>query len=157
LASTDATDATAAAVYDLLAGTFPNAIAPECAWLYVRAAQQQGLNLAHDEALFDRAMSDLATARAFYEAREWDFDAAERLYLERWAARHAGSSPPAPGPDFAATAEAALPNDARRQEPQNRPDAARALALLALRLAPRSAAAHDRLAELAYRRGDVAE
>jgi tetratricopeptide (TPR) repeat protein len=155
LASTGAADPTAAAVYDLLAGARPDAVTAECAWLYARAAQRHGVRLTQDEALFDRAMRDRAGCRAFFDAHEWDFDAAERLYLERWAEHHPGSFPTAPGPGYAAEAEASLLADSRRQETQSRLDAADAVARLALRLALNSAAVHDRLAELAFRRGDL--
>src|SRR5439155_8425945 len=156
LASAAAADPTAADVYDLLAGAAPDGVRAECAWLYVRAAEQHHLRLAHDAALFDRAMQDRAAAQAFFTAHEWDFDAAERLYLERWAEQHAGSFPTAPGPGYAAAAEAALLADSRRQEAHNRLEMADAVARLALRLAPDSGAVHDRLAELAYRRGESA-
>jgi Flp pilus assembly protein TadD len=154
LASTDAADPPAAAVYDLLAGFRPKVIPAPVAQMYVRAAQRYGVNFANDQRLFDRAMSDRAETRAALEAREWDFDAVERLYLERWAARHSGSFPPAPGPGYAAKAEASLLADARRLVAQNRHEAARDVVRLVLRLHPASGAAHDLLAELAYRRGD---
>jgi tetratricopeptide (TPR) repeat protein len=157
LASTDAADATAAAVYELLAARTPTAIPHEIARLYVRAAQRQGVNLPHDEQLFDRVMADRKAARGFFNSREWDFDAVERLYLERWAVRHPGTFPTAPGPGYAAEAEMALLADARRLEAQNRPATAREVVQLVLKLNPASGPTHDRLAEMAYRRGDRAE
>src|SRR5439155_1310883 len=97
-------------------------------------AQGHGVCLTHDERLFDLAMADRAAARAFFKAREWDFDAAERLYLERWAERHPGTFPTGPGAGYAAAAEAALVADARRLATQGRPAAARDVARLLFRL-----------------------
>ncbi|MFL6117738.1 MAG: hypothetical protein ACJ786_41265, partial [Catenulispora sp.] len=127
LTSTDAADPTAAEVYDLLAALRPDAIPADAARLYVRAAQRHGVRLAHDERLFATAMADRAGTRAFFAAREWDCDAAERLYLERWAEHHPGTFPTAPGPRYAAEAEAALLADSRRLEAQGQPVVARAV------------------------------
>ncbi len=167
LASTDAADPTAAAVYNLLGATKVSGTisarekVPDtfmiCARLYVRAAQRHGVNLPQDETLFDQAMTDRRATRRFFGEREWDFDAAERLYLERWASRHPGTFPAAPGPRYAIEAEAALLADARRLASQNRPEGARDVSLLALRLNPAAGPAHDLLAEIAYRRGDRTE
>src|SRR5207237_1748586 len=157
LISSEAADPVAATVYDLLALRDPDAVPAEAAWLYVRAAEREGVRVATDRELFDRAFRDRAAMARFFDAREWDFAAAERLYLTRWAERHPGSYPTAPGANYAAEAEAALLADSRRLEGQKQPDAARATAELALALNPRSAAAHDRLAELAYRNNRINE
>jgi tetratricopeptide (TPR) repeat protein len=157
LGSTDAADPTAAAVYDLLAELRPASVPLSCARLYMRAAQRHGVNLPHDERLFDRAMADRHASREFFAAREWDFDAAERLYLERWASRHPGSLPTAPGTKYAVEAGAALLAAARRSAAQNRPEVAREVAELLLTLQPATGAAYDLLAELAFRRGDRSE
>ena len=156
LASTAAADATAAAVYDLLADVRP-AVPVESARLYVRAAQQEGVDLGHDEQLFDLAMTDRPATRDFFDAREWDFDSVEQVYLERWAVRHAGTFPTAPGPGYATEAAASLLATARRHAAQNHPDAAREVAELLLRLRPDSGPAYDLLAELAFRRGNHPE
>jgi tetratricopeptide (TPR) repeat protein len=155
LASASAADATAAAVYDLLARLNPSAVTATMAKLYVRAAQRHGVNLASDERLFDLAMVDRAGAREFFAACEWDFAAAERLYLERWAARHPGTFPTAPGRRYAAEAVAALLADVRRLVTQSRPEAACDVARLVLKLQPATGPAYDLLAEIAYRRGDA--
>ena len=89
LASTNSADSTAAAVYDLLAGAAPDAVRSECACLYVRAAQQQNLCLAHDEVLFNRAMGDPAVARAFFASREWEFEPVEPPVPAAGPERHA--------------------------------------------------------------------
>lgn len=154
LVSADAADPTAAAVYNLLATLQPQAVSVEAAGLYVRAAQRHGVNLPLDEFLFDRAMADRAATRELFQAQEWDFDAAERQYLERWADRHPGTYPAAPGIDYADEAETALLADANRLLSQRRPEDARGVAKLVLKLNPASGPAHDRLAELAFRGGD---
>jgi tetratricopeptide (TPR) repeat protein len=128
-----------------------------CARLYVRAAQRNGLALTHDEQLFDLAMSDRKATKEFFAAREWDFDAAERLYLERWAERHPATLPIAPGEKYGVEAMTALLADARRLASQGRPEGAADVARLVLKLQPHAGAAHDQLAELAFRRGDRRE
>jgi Flp pilus assembly protein TadD len=159
LVSTDAADTTSATVYDLLAGlgSSRNETLRSSARLYVRAAQRYGITLAHDEQLFDLAMADRKAAKEFFIAHEWDFDAAERLYLERWAARRPGTFPTAPGPNYGAEATAALIADGRRLASQGRPEAAADVARLLLKLQPHCGAAHDQLAEFAYRRGEKRE
>jgi tetratricopeptide (TPR) repeat protein len=156
LTSTDATDPTAAGTYDLLAGAAPDALPAEMAWLYVRAAQQHNARGTHDAALFDRAFADRERMKRFFVEREWDFDAAERLYLRRWLERSPGTYPTAPGREYAARTEALLLAEAKRLQGQGRPDNAREIAELALRLSPKSAAVYDRLAEIEYRLNDAA-
>jgi Flp pilus assembly protein TadD len=157
LASTDAADPTAASVYELFVALRPTAVPPDCARLYVRAAQRHGVNLPNDERLFDLAMGDRDATRKFFAEREWDFDLVERLYLERWAERHPGTFPTAPGKNYAAEATAALMADARRRASQKRPEAACDVARLVLKLKPDVGPAHDLLAELAFRGGDRIE
>jgi tetratricopeptide (TPR) repeat protein len=157
LVSSEAADRTAAAVYDLLALRDPGAVPAEAAWLYVRAAEREGVRLAQDDELFDRAFRNRRGLASFFDVREWDFAAAERLYLTRWAERHPGTFPAAPGPNYAAQAETALVSDSRRLESQGHVENAHSVARLALKLAPNSVQAHDRLAEMAFRRGHVAE
>jgi tetratricopeptide (TPR) repeat protein len=176
LASTDAADTTSAAVYDLLVSVRDGPVSDRpsqmlstsparkgadilqsCARLYVRAAQRYGLTLARDEQLFDLAMSDRKATKEYFAVREWDFDAAERLYLERWADRHPGTFPAAPGEKYGAESMTSLLADARRLASQGRPEAAADVARLVLRLQPHAGVAHDQLAELAFRRGDRRE
>lgn len=157
LVSTSAADPHAAEAYDLLAGLNPRALPREAAILYARSAQVHGLTLNHDEFLLDFAMGDQRMAREYFAVREWDFEAAERMYLQRWATRHPGTFPSAPGINYAASAETSLLNAAQRQAAQGQLTTARELALLVVRLNPVSGLAYDRLAELAFRRGNRAE
>jgi Flp pilus assembly protein TadD len=155
LASVEATDPAAAAAFAQLAACRPEAVRPEYAWLYCRAAQQHGVTTDGDLELFGRAFRDEASAQAFFDKHGWDFDGVESAYLERCAARQPGAFPEALGPDYAPRGERLLLERSRRQEEAGRGDAALASADVLLRLAPRSPWAHDRLAQLAYRRGDL--
>jgi tetratricopeptide (TPR) repeat protein len=155
LTSADATDPTAMGTYDLLAGAAPDAFPAEMAWLYVRAAQQHNVRGTNDAALFDRAFADRDRMKRFFVEREWDFDAAERQYLRRWLDRSPGTYPTAPGRDYGRRTEALLLAEAKRAQSQGRPDNAREIAELALRLSPKSAAVHDRLAEIEYRLNEI--
>ena len=167
-ASCSACDQQAALIYDQLAGSqaIPRRadgksagdalsfIPAEVAWLYVRAAVDTVLKYDRDEILFDRAFRDRDGARKFFTERQWDFAAAERLFLERWAERREGSYPDAPGPLYPAIAERVLVEESRRLESLGRPETARAALDLAQRLGPTRALTLDRLAEWFYRRGD---
>lgn len=155
LTSTDATDPTAAGTYDLLAGAAPDALPAEMAWLYVRAAQQHHVRGTNDAALLDRAFAERERMKRYFVEREWDFDAAERLYLRRWVERSPGTYPSAPGREYGTRTEALLLAEAKRAQGQGRPDNAREIAELALRLSPKSAAVHDRLAEIEYRLNEI--
>lgn len=157
LVSTSAVDPHAAEAYNLLAGLNPNALPREAALLYTRAAQVHGLTLPLDEFLLDFAMGDQRSTRDYFALREWDFEAVELMYLQRWATRHPGTFPSAPGLDYAATVETSLLNAVQRQAAQGQFTTARELALLVLRLNPVSGLAYDRLAEIAFRRGNRAE
>jgi tetratricopeptide (TPR) repeat protein len=156
LAAVDATDSAAAAAYHHLAATAPDAVRPRHAWLYGRAAQQHGVSGEHDLGLFALAFRDEPAARAFYAERSWDLDEVEYVYLARSAAARPGSFPPELGPDYPARGESRLLARSRQQESAGHADAAFATAAVLLRLAPGSAAAHDRLAYLHYQRGDLA-
>src|SRR5206468_247278 len=59
------------------------------------------------------------------------------------------------GPDYPARAEARLLQRSALREAAGQKDAAVAAVEVLLKLAPRSPAAHDRLAHLYYRRGDL--
>ncbi len=65
LASVAVVDATAAQAYHHLAATFPEAVQPIHAWLYVRAASTLDLRGERDLDLFARAFADPAPARAY--------------------------------------------------------------------------------------------
>ncbi len=104
LASVAAVDAAAAQSYHHLAATFPEAVKPIHAWLYVRSASTgygmvsdhaTGCGMVSDHAttggerdldLFARTFADPAPARAYFAQRQWNFDDAEYTYLKRGAA-----------------------------------------------------------------------
>jgi tetratricopeptide (TPR) repeat protein len=155
LASVSAADPPAAAAYDHLAATHPEALKPEYAWLYCRAATQHAVTGQCDLALFARTFRDEPAARAFYAERSWDLGEVEYVYLERTALARPGAFPPELGPDYPAQAEGRLLERSRRQEGAGQADRARATTEVLLALAPRSGAAHDRLAQLYYGRGDL--
>jgi tetratricopeptide (TPR) repeat protein len=157
LASVQATDPAAAAAYDHLAATFADWVRPEYAWLYCRAAQQHGFAGQRDLDLFARTFHTEAVegARAFFRERGWDLDEVEYVYLERCAAQRPGRFPAEAGPDYPARAEANLLQRSALREAAGQKDVAIAAVEVLLKLAPRSPAAHDRLAHLYYRRGDL--
>jgi tetratricopeptide (TPR) repeat protein len=155
LLSVHATDPAAAEGYRHLTATFPDAVRPEYAWLYCRAASQHGLGGAHALDLFARTFREGAGARAFFERRQWDFGEVEFAYLRRAAAEQPGSFPAVLGPEFPPKGEQLLHDRSLWLEQAGQADAALAAAEVWLRLAPRSARAHDRLAYLHYRRGDL--
>jgi tetratricopeptide (TPR) repeat protein len=155
LATAGATDPAAAAAYDHLAATHPDAVRPLYAWLYCRAAQQNGFAGASDLDLFARAFADGPAFRGFCEQRQWDVEEIEYTYLERFAAQHPGQFPEAFGPEYPPRAEALLLARSRRLEEAGRGDAARAAADVLVRLAPRNVPALDRLARLCYRHGEL--
>lgn len=152
LIAADATDPAAVAIYDLLALRDPNSLPHEAAWLYVRAAEREEVSLANDDVLFDRAFADRDGMIRFFDSREWDFAAAERLYLQRWAERSAGTGETAKT-QHSGVAQANLLAEAERHLSQNQLDAAQSSIELAHRLMPNSPRVYDLLAELSYRRG----
>jgi tetratricopeptide (TPR) repeat protein len=157
LASVDATDPAAAAAYHHLAAQHAEAVLPQHAWLYCRAAQEHGFTGKHDLPLFALAFRDEPAARAFFAQRSWDFDEVEYVYLARSAAVRPGTFPAEFGPDYAARGETRLLARSRQQEVAGHLDLAFATAALLLRLAPASGPAHDRLAYLHYQRGELSD
>jgi Flp pilus assembly protein TadD len=155
LASVRATDAEAAAAYEQLLATVPDALRAEHAWLYCRAAQQQNLRGLRELDLFARAFSDAAGGRAYYAENHWNFDDLEYAYLERQAGRRPGSFPEVLGSDYQTRGEGLLLARSQAAEKAGREDQALAIARILYKLAPRSASAIDRLAQLCYRRGDL--
>jgi tetratricopeptide (TPR) repeat protein len=157
LASVHATDERAAAAYAHLARTFPDAVRPAHAWLYVRAATVAASRFADDADLdlFARTFREPAPARAYFEQRQWSFADAEYTYLERSAVQAPGSFPPALGDEYPPQGEAFLLARSRAEEEAGRKDRALAGVEVLLRLAPGSVSGHDRLACLHYRRGDM--
>src|SRR5262249_43852617 len=155
LVAVNATTASAAAAYDPLPATFPEAVRSEHAWLYCRAALEHGVSSPRDLIFFNRTFREEEAARAFFAARNWDFDGLEYAYLERAAAQRPGQFPEELGPAYPARGAERLLERSRLLERAGQPDAARAAALVLLKLAPASAAAHDRLACLHYRAGNL--
>jgi tetratricopeptide (TPR) repeat protein len=155
LASVNATDQQAAEAYAHLAATYPDAVKPKHAFLYVRAATLHGCTSEHDLDLFARTFSESAAARAFFAEQQWDFEDAEYTYLERSAALNPGEFPSVLGTDYPARGESFLIERSRREEESGRPERARTCIEVLLRLTPASIPGHDRLACLHYRRGDI--
>ncbi|HEY7312018.1 MAG TPA: tetratricopeptide repeat protein [Gemmataceae bacterium] len=155
LASVHAVDPQAAEAYAHLAGTFPDAVQPTHAFLYVRAATAHGCTSERDLDLFARTFVESAAARTYFEAQQWSFEDAEYTYLERAAARKPGQFPGVLGADYPARGESFLLERSRREEESGRKDPARTCVEVLLRLAPSSVPGHDRLACLHYRRGDM--
>lgn len=150
-----ATDAKAAAAFAHLTASHPEAVKPVYAWLYVRAATANGYTGAQDLAMFARTFQVSAEARAYFDAHQWDFKEAEYTYLER-AAKHApGRFPAALGGNYRERGEAFLLARSKNLEKEGKKTPARDSAEVLLRLAPDSVAAHDRLACLHYRAGEV--
>jgi tetratricopeptide (TPR) repeat protein len=155
LASVHATDDRAAAAYAHLARTFPDAVRPAHAWLYVRAASAGGFTSDADLDLFARTFRESGPARAYFGQQQWSFEDAEYTYLERSAAQAPGTFPPALGADYPLQGEAFLLARSRVEEEAGHKDRALAGVEVLLRLAPGSVSGHDRLACLHYRRGDM--
>ncbi len=156
LAAGRSADATAVAAFRHLAATFPPAIKPEHGWLFARAAATGVApppGDARDLAIFAGAFANAEAAREYFDRQGWDFADAEYAYLERSAALAPGSFPEALGPEYAPRGERFLLERSRRSEEAGDAEAAKSAAETLLRLAPRSAAGHDRLAALLQRGG----
>jgi tetratricopeptide (TPR) repeat protein len=157
LLSVNAVDPAAAEAYHHLAGTHPEALRSEYAWLFCRAAQVHGLSGIYSLALFARTFAEKEQAREFFTARHWDFEPLELTYLERAADLQPGAFPAILGEDYAGHGEDLLLERSRQLEEAQHLNAARAAAEVLLKLAPASTRAHDRLAYLYYRLGDLAQ
>jgi tetratricopeptide (TPR) repeat protein len=155
LRSVDATDPEAAAAYGQLAASFPESVRHEYGWLYCRAAQVHGFTSGQDMDLFGRTFRDEEAASAFFTARQWDITETAYTYLERCAAQRPGHFPEEFGPEYPPRGEAMLLGRSEQLEAAGQADAALAVADVLAKLAPRSVRAHDRLAQLHYRRGDL--
>jgi tetratricopeptide (TPR) repeat protein len=155
LASVQATDQAAAAAFAHLAATFPEAVQEPYPWLYARACSALGVSTPQDLDLFARAFRDAGAARDYFSRQGWDLEEVEYTYLQRSAAQAPGHFPEALGGEYPQRGEAFLLERSRREEAAGRPESARAAAEVLLRLSPGSVAAHDRLACLCYRGGEV--
>ena len=132
LAAVAAVDALAAEAYRHLAVTFPEAIKPIHAWLYVRAASPGCGDWSADHAttgwpkrdldLFALTFRDPAPAREYFARRQWNFDDAEYTYLKRGAAGAPGRFPESLGPDYPPKGEALLLARSQAEEEAGRKD-----------------------------------
>jgi tetratricopeptide (TPR) repeat protein len=155
LASVHAADPLAAQAYQHLAVAHPEAVKSPHAWLYARAAQQHDLTGPRAVELFARTFAERDPAREYFTARGWDFDAIEYTFLARAAEQQPGRFPEVLGPDYPPRGEEFLLARSLQEEQAGQPDAALATAEILKRLAPRSPRAHNRLAQLHYRRGNL--
>ncbi len=155
LASVHATDVQAADAFAHLARTYPDAVRPRHAFLYVRAATVHGTTSDRDLDLFARTFVDAVAARAYFAEHQWNFEDVEYTYLERSATQDPGHFPGVLGVEYAPRGESFLLERSRHEEASGRKDSARTCVEVLLRLAPASLPGHDRLACLHYRRGDM--
>lgn len=153
LVSVDASDPLAAGAYHHLYATNPQALRPEYAWLFCKAASQHKVEGERTLRLFAITFADSAAARHYFEQRQWNFADVEYAYLERSAALAPGRFPETLGPDYPARAEQFLLDRSLEQEKAGRADAALATTFILARLAPHNAPAQDRLACLYHRAG----
>ncbi|MCS7044864.1 MAG: hypothetical protein NZO58_00760, partial [Gemmataceae bacterium] len=153
LASVDACDPLAAQAYHHLAATYPQAVRPEYAWLFCRAAARHPVEGEQTLALFARTFADAAAARAFFEQRRWSFDEVEHAYLERSAALAPGRFPEVLGPEYPAKAEQFLLARSLAAEKAGDLEAALKAVFVLAQLAPHHGPAQDRLARLYHRCG----
>lgn len=153
LVSVAAHDARAAKAYHQVLVEHPQALKPEYAWLFSRAASTHAVEPPRGLELYARTFATAEGARAFFAAQGWSFEELEFGFLRQAAVREPGAFPAALGPDYATRGEALLEARSRRLEQEKQPDAALACADVWLRLAPRSPAAHDRLSQLFHARG----
>ncbi|MCI0683182.1 MAG: hypothetical protein L0Y71_13860 [Gemmataceae bacterium] len=153
LVSVDACDPLAAQAYHHVYATNRQALRPEYAWLYCKAASQHKVDGEHTLALFAITFADPAAARHYFGQRQWSFADVEHAYLDRSAALAPGKFPEALGPDYPAHAEQFLLARSLEQEQAGRADAALATTFILARLAPHNGPAQDRLACLYHRAG----
>ncbi|NBO93220.1 MAG: hypothetical protein EBV06_13055 [Planctomycetia bacterium] len=155
LASVQATDVKSAASFVHLAKTHPEAIKPVYAWLYVRAATVHGLRSSVDLLLFTTTFKEAGKAQTFYALHNWNLAESEYTYLERTADLAPGRFPEVLGPDYPPKGETLLLDHSRRQEQTGQTKLARVAIEVLLKLSPHSLPAHDRLACLSYREGNI--
>ena len=153
LVSVDACDPLAAQAFHHVYATNRQALRPEYAWLFCKAASQHKVEGEHTLSLFAITFADPAAARYYFEQRQWSFADVEYAYLERSAALAPGRFPESLGPDYPAHAEQFLLARSLEQEKAGKADAALATTFILARLAPHNAPAQDRLACLYQRAG----
>ena len=147
--------ARAPSAYAHLAASFPEAVKPIHAWLYGRAAAPVGVQSPRDLDLFALTFQHAGPARAFFEKQGWDFGEVEYAYLARSLGAGPGQVPRGARGRLPRRGEAFLLGRSREQEQAGQKEPACETAEVLFRLAPRSLAAHDRLACLHYRLGDI--
>ncbi len=169
LVSVDATDPLAGEAYGHLAATLflqsreeetstehlAGLLRPAYAWLFCRAAQEHGSAAERVLDLFALTFATEAEARAFYAQRQWDFDEMEYTYLERCAALAPGAFPQALGADPPGRGEKLLLGRSQLLEELQDPEGALQAAEVFFKLAPLNPRAHDRLAYLNHRGGNL--
>jgi tetratricopeptide (TPR) repeat protein len=155
LASVQAADPMAADGYLYLARSDKTALAPIHAWLYCRAAVTNEMIREGDLILFERTFQDPNPARGFFERQKWNFDDVEYAYLHRAAVHQPGQFPELLGPDYPKKGEAFLLKRSETEEAAKKPEAAIRAVEILLRLAPKNTKGLDRLACLAYRKGEL--
>lgn len=155
LASVQAHDPMAADGYLHLARTDKAAVAAIHAWLYCRAAVANEMVREGDLILFERTFQEPAPAKGFFERQKWNFDDVEYAYLHRAAVHQAGQWPDLLGPDYPKQGEAFLLKRSEAEEAAKKPEAAIRAVEILLRLAPKNTKGLDRLACLAFRKGEL--
>lgn len=151
--SVQADDPQSAQAYLHLQATYPQAVRPEYAWLFCRAAQQHGITGPHTLDLFALTFAHEAEARAFYRERQWDFEEIEFTYLARAAALAPGGFPAALGPDYPARGRNLLVERSRQHELVGQLVESRVVAEILAQLDPHQPAVLERLACLHDRSG----
>jgi tetratricopeptide (TPR) repeat protein len=156
LVSVSAFDALSAQALAHLAATHPDSVQREHACLYCHAAQQHGVTLPQDLQMFGLLFRNEPAARTFFAERQWSLEEAVFTYLERCAAQRPGHFPVELGPNFPPTGEKLLLDRSQNQLTSGQKEAALATAEVLAKLAPQSSAAHDWLAQVHYRLGQLA-
>ena len=157
LLSVNGTDRDAAGAYHHLMATHPQLMRLEYAWLYCRADEQHDAGGDHALELYGLTFGDPASARTFFEARQWGFDAVEIAYLRRAALLAPGHFPAPLGADYQPRGEQLLLDRSESLEKSGKPEAAMQAVDVLVKLSPANTRAIDRAAALHYRAGQLDE
>ncbi|MFO0864443.1 MAG: hypothetical protein U0744_07300 [Gemmataceae bacterium] len=155
LTSVDAIDANAASAYAYLMATHPNAVTHEYAWLFARAAQDHPVDGPASVGLMALTFADAENSRTFFAQRKWDFDALERVFLERAANGDPGKFPAVLGSDYAPRGIRLLLDHSAEREKAGDRDGALRSAVTLLQLDPHNTQAMDRVAHLQHQGGSA--
>ncbi len=137
--------------------THPEAMRSEYAWHFCRIQCDHPIEGAGVLRLFEIALGDPASTRAYFEQKQWNFDDALRAFLERTSVLAPGAFPAVLGSDYPAEGERLLLEHAQALEDHGDfPAAAVDLRILS-RLAPNNLRVLDRLARLHHRLGESAQ